>query len=144
VSPATVLVVEDSALTLELVADLLEAAGYRVLRAESAERGIAAALEHRAALVLMDVALPGLDGLAATERLKRDPRTASIPVVALSAQVMREDRERARAAGCTGFIPKPIDTRSFARTVAAFLGVDGAARPAERPDEGQPSRRRPR
>ena len=134
----TILVVEDSAMTMELVADLLEAAGFQVLKAETAERGISSAIDHQPDLILMDLAFPGLDGLDATRRLKLDPRTVRIPVVALTAQVMGGDEARARAAGCSGFIGKPIDTRSFAKTVAEFLHEAGgpAATP---PGDGPPS-----
>jgi CheY-like chemotaxis protein len=124
-SARTVLIVEDDAMTMELVADLLGAAGFQVLKAQTAEGGIAAAIEHPPDLILMDIALPGLDGIAATRRLKQDPRTARIPVVALTAQVMRGDDERVRAAGCSGVIPKPIDSRTFAGTVAGFIGGNG-------------------
>ena len=124
----TILVVEDSAMTVELVAGLLVVAGYQVLKAETAERGISSAIDHQPDLILMDLALPGLDGLEATRRLKQDPRTVRIPVVALTAQVMQGDEARARAAGCSGFIAKPIDTRTFAKTVAEFIhGTGGPA-----------------
>jgi CheY-like chemotaxis protein len=126
----TFLVIEDNPVTLELVTDLLLAAGARVLTADRAEAGIAAAIDRGPDLVLMDLALPDVDGFEATRRLKRDARTAHIPVVAVSAQVMSGDRERALEAGCSGFIPKPLDTRTFALTVAAILNAARAARAA--------------
>jgi CheY-like chemotaxis protein len=127
--PGTILLIEDNEMTMELVTDLLEAAGFRLLVASDAERGVSFAIARRPDLILMDLALPGLDGLQATRRLKQDPATARIPVIALTAQVMAEDRRRARDAGCAGFIEKPIDTRSFARTVGEFLrAADGGRR----------------
>jgi CheY-like chemotaxis protein len=121
VTGARILIVEDHSLNMELVVDLMEAAGYSVLQAPDAERGIALAREERPALILMDVGLPGVDGLTATTALKSDPRTREIPVVALTSHAMKGDRERILAAGCDGYITKPIDTRSFPRTVAEFI-----------------------
>ena len=89
--------------------------------AESAEEGIQLAVRELPDLILMDVALPGMDGLSATQRLKRDARTRGIPVVTLTAHAMSGDAERALAAGCAGTITKPIDTRSFATTVTRYL-----------------------
>jgi two-component system, cell cycle response regulator DivK len=117
----TVLVVEDNPLNMELTADILGAAGYVVLQAENAERGIALARGERPALILMDVRLPGMDGLSATEILKGEAETREIPVVALTAHAMKGDEEKALAAGCRGYITKPIDTRTLAREVAGFL-----------------------
>lgn len=117
-----VLVIEDNAANMELTCDLLEGAGYAVLRAETAEAGISAALAERPALILMDIALPGLEGLAATQRLKANPSTRPIPVVALTAHAMRGDEEHALAAGCAGYITKPIDTRTFVRDLECYLG----------------------
>jgi two-component system cell cycle response regulator DivK len=128
-SARTILIVEDSVMSQELVADLLEVAGYRVLKALTAEAGISVAVDQQPDLILMDIALPGLDGIEATRRLARDPRTARIPVVALTAQVLGSERERALAAGCRGVIIKPIDTRAFSRTVAGFLAGDGVPGP---------------
>jgi two-component system cell cycle response regulator DivK len=125
-SPRTILVIEDSDLSMELVADLLELAGYRVLKEGTAETGICTATAQQPDLILMDIALPRVDGTEATRRLAQDPRTAWIPVVALTAQVTDLDRERALKAGCCGIITKPIDTRSFATTVAGFIGGDAA------------------
>lgn len=118
-----ILIIEDNALNLELALDLLEAAGYTVLSADAAEEGIQLARTCRPDLVLMDVSLPGMDGLEATSALKRDPITAGIPIVALTAHAMKGDEEKAMAAGCAGYLTKPIDTRSFTRTVAGFLAA---------------------
>lgn len=116
-----VLVVEDNPLNMELTADILGAAGYVVLQAENAERGIALARAERPALILMDVRLPGMDGLRATEILKREADTREIPVVALTAHAMKGDEDKALAAGCAGYITKPIDTRALPREVAGYL-----------------------
>lgn len=118
---ATILVIEDQPLNLELVTDLLEAAAHTVRQARSAEEGLRQAREDPPDLILMDIRLPGMDGHAAVRVLKDDPRTRHIPAVALTAQAMKGDDEQARAAGFDGYITKPIDTRTFAQTVARFL-----------------------
>ncbi|MEP7228466.1 MAG: response regulator [Gemmatimonadales bacterium] len=117
----TILVVEDNTLNLELVRDILITAGMRVVEARTGQEGLAAASELNPALILLDVRLPGLDGYAVLERLKANPATASIPVVALTAQAMVGDREQALAAGFTDYIPKPVDTRTLADRVRALL-----------------------
>ncbi|MBI4641938.1 MAG: response regulator [Candidatus Tectomicrobia bacterium] len=116
-----ILIVEDNPVNMELAVDILEVAGYLVFKAEDAEKGIALARVVRPALILMDVSLPGMDGLVATGLLKRDPITKNIPVVALTAHAMKGDEEKAMAAGCAGYITKPIDTRAFSQTVANFV-----------------------
>jgi len=126
---ATILIVEDNAMNMQLATDLLEVAGYRVVQATTAEEGITLALAERPELILMDVALPAMDGLAATRRLKQDARTGDIPVVALTAQAMAGDEARAREAGCAGYIAKPIATRRFASLVAGYLQQAAAGRP---------------
>jgi CheY-like chemotaxis protein len=118
---ARILVIEDSPLNMELVTDLLEVNGYRVLQAIEAQTGIDMAVQARPDLILMDVQLPGMDGLTAIKYLKGDSRTSAIPVVALTAHAMVGDREKAEAAGCNGYVIKPIDTRQFPSLVAAFL-----------------------
>ena len=120
----SVLLVEDNPANLELATDLLEVAGWRVVPALTAEVGLDLAAQEPYDLILMDVSLPGIDGLEATRRLKQNSRTAGIPVAALTAQAMPGDREAAMSAGCVGYIAKPIDTRRFAQTVAAFLGQE--------------------
>lgn len=117
----SILVVEDNPVNMKLAAMLLEHAGYRVLRADNATDGIAAARAERPALVLMDIQLPGMDGLEATRRLKADAATADIKVVALTAFAMRGDEERIRAAGCDGYIAKPIEYRKFLAEVTRLL-----------------------
>jgi CheY-like chemotaxis protein len=119
---ATVLVVEDNALNLKLVRDVLTHAGYRVLEAGDAERGIALARAERPDLILMDVQLPGIDGVDALGRLRADPATASIPVAALTALAMREDRERFLAAGFDGYLEKPVSVPALPGQVEALIG----------------------
>jgi CheY-like chemotaxis protein len=106
---------------MELVADVLEAAGYSVLKAGDAETGLSLARAEKPSLVLMDVGLPGMDGLSATVILKREAETREIPVVALTAHAMKEDEARALAAGCDGYIRKPVDTRALPQIVARFV-----------------------
>ena len=119
---ATVLVVEDNALNLKLVRDVLGHAGYRVLEAGDAERGIELARSEAPDLILMDVQLPGIDGVEALGRLRADPATASIPVAALTALAMKQDRERFLAAGFDGYLEKPVSVPALPGQVAALLG----------------------
>jgi CheY-like chemotaxis protein len=116
-----ILIVEDNPLNLELTADILGAAGYIVLQAENAENGIALARAEKPALILMDVGLPGMDGLSATEFLREEEETREIPVVALTAHAMKGDEAKALAAGCKGYITKPIDARALPGEVGSFL-----------------------
>jgi two-component system cell cycle response regulator DivK len=119
--PKLVLVVEDNEKNLKLVRDILQYRGYRTVEARTAEEGIELARAHVPDLVLMDIRLPGMDGMAALEVLRAEPRTAGIPVVAVTASVMPEERDRFRAAGFDGFIEKPIDVRAFPEQVASFI-----------------------
>jgi len=121
----TVLVVEDNAVNRKLARNVLRSRGYRVLEADTGEEGIEIARRERPQLILMDLQLPGLDGMEATRRLKADPRTSAIPVVALSAHAAGVDEERALAAGCAGYIAKPIRLSRFPQQVRTFL--EGAA-----------------
>jgi CheY-like chemotaxis protein len=115
-----ILIVEDNEKNLKLVRDLLQVKGYRTLEAETAERGIALAAEHRPDLILMDVQLPGMDGLTALGHLKAESSTAAIPVVALTAFAMTEDRERFLGAGFDGYLVKPISVRDLPEQVRQF------------------------
>lgn len=117
----TVLLVDDNEMNMQLQSDLLEIEGFRILKAVTAEEALDRVQADLPDLVLMDIRLPGMDGLAATRLLKSDSRTATIPVVALTAQAMDGDREKALSAGCAGYIVKPIDTRCFAQTVRGFI-----------------------
>jgi two-component system cell cycle response regulator DivK len=116
-----ILIVEDNPLNLELLRDILSAEGYDVLEAADGPTGVAIARLERPALILMDLQLPGLDGLQATRQIRADPNLRDVPIVAVTAHAMKGDDERARAAGCDGFIPKPIQVREFVRAVLEFL-----------------------
>ncbi len=120
-----ILIVEDTPVNMELVTDLLEVAGYQVIQAETAETGIERARAEAPDLILMDIGLPGLDGLTAAGILKRGQLTKDIPIIALTSHAMKDDEERITAAGCDGYITKPIDTREFPKTVAGFIGSTG-------------------
>lgn len=124
-----ILVVEDNVMNLELVSDLLEAHGFRVVQAESGAAAIELAKIEQPDLILMDLQLPEMDGLEATRRLKQNHLTKSINVVALTAHAMIGDEEKAREAGCSGYIAKPINTREFAKVISGFL--DGSPHSAE-------------
>ena len=117
----TVLIVEDNAMNMQLATDLLEVGGYDVLQAGTAEEGLKKAKSEMPRLILMDISLPGMDGLTAAEILKNDPATRDIIIVALTAHAMKSDEDRVFASGCDGYISKPIDTRAFIKTVAGFI-----------------------
>jgi len=122
-----ILVVEDNERNLKLLRDVLEYAGYDVRVARTAEDGIALAVKEPPDLVLMDLQLPGIDGTEALRRLRENPRTADIPVVAVTAQAMKQDREQALDAGFNGYVTKPISVRAFPDQVRRFLsgGAEG-------------------
>jgi two-component system cell cycle response regulator DivK len=114
---AQVLVVEDNQANMKLFRDVLQATGYRTLEATTGGRAVELAAEHEPDLVLMDIQLPDIDGVEALGRLRADERTASIPVLALTAQAMHGDRERFLAAGFDGYISKPVDVAGLIATV---------------------------
>jgi CheY-like chemotaxis protein len=118
---ALILVVEDNEANRLLASAVLEREGYRVELAANSEEALERLSAQSPDLILMDVQLPGQDGLSLTRQLKTDSRTASIPVVALTALAMMGDRERTLEAGCSGYISKPINTRTFAAEVGRFL-----------------------
>jgi two-component system, cell cycle response regulator DivK len=118
---ATILVVEDNAANMTLAVYLLESVGHTVLSATDAEAGLALARAQHPDLILMDIQLPGMDGLEATAQLKGDEATRAIPVIALTALAMKGDEERIRAAGCDGYIAKPMRYKEFLATVANQL-----------------------
>lgn len=136
---ATVLIVEDNVTNMKLSTFLLESVDHTVLAAVNAEAGLAMARETLPDLILMDIQLPGMDGLQATAVLKGDPATRDIPVIALTALAMKGDEERILAAGCDGYIAKPLDYKEFLRRVAEVVGSAGSssaavAEPAPPPD----------
>ena len=120
---ARVLVVEDNEKNMKLVRELLEATGYRPLEATTGSLALDLALEHRPDLVLMDIRLPDIDGLEALSRLRADERTATIPVLAVTAQAMQGDRERFLAAGFDGYLSKPIDVGELLEAVSRHCGM---------------------
>ena len=120
----TILVVEDNELNMKLVRGLIKIGNYDMLEAIDAETGIHLIREQRPDLVLMDIQLPGMDGLSATKMIKEDPSLKDIPIVALTSYAMQGDKEKALEAGCTGYIAKPIDTRKFLETVSQYLKDD--------------------
>ena len=123
---ARVLVVEDNDKNMKLFRDVLVAKGYRTLEATTAGDAVALAVEHAPDLVLMDIQLPDFDGVEALRRLRSDERTATTPVLALTAQAMEGDRERFLAAGFDGYVSKPVNVTEFVDTVKRYC--DGASR----------------
>ena len=120
-----ILIVEDNPRNLKLARDVLDHNGYDVLEAGTAEDGLVLARERRPQLVLMDVGLPGMDGVEALVRLRADPATAGIPVAALTAFAMKDDRDRFGAAGFDAYVEKPVDIRALPGQVAALLPGSG-------------------
>ena len=118
---ATVLLVEDNAANMALATFLLQSVGHVVLPAKDAEEALTLAREEHPELILMDIQLPGMDGLEATALLKRDETTRNIRVIALTALAMKGDEERIRAAGCDGYIAKPLAYKDFLATISAAL-----------------------
>ena len=120
---AKVLIIEDNAANMKLATILLELAGHTVLSATNAEAGLTLARDEQPDLILMDIQLPGMDGLQATALLKQANATRAIPVIALTALAMKGDEERIRAAGCIGYIAKPMRYQEFLATIAAQLAL---------------------
>jgi CheY-like chemotaxis protein len=116
-----ILVIEDNALNMKLVRSLLKIGKFEILEAEDAESGIQLMRQHLPDLVLMDVQLPGMNGLKATRMIKRDPTIKEIPIVALTSYAMQGDEEKAAEAGCSGYITKPIDTKSFLQVIDKYI-----------------------
>lgn len=118
---AKILVVEDNPANLKLAIFLLQSAGHTVVSATDAEAGLTLARSEKPDLILMDIQLPGMDGLEAIVLLKKDAATKTVPVIALTALAMKGDEERIRAVGCDGYIAKPIRYKEFLATVATQL-----------------------
>lgn len=136
---ARILIIEDNEPLLELMAYLLEAFGHRVAGAADGAAGLEKAFRHRPDLILCDLQLPTLDGYELMQRLKRDPRTRQVPIVAVTALAMLRDRGGALAAGFDGYLAKPIDPETFADAVAIFLRVAGEGGAAAEPSAWQRS-----
>jgi two-component system cell cycle response regulator DivK len=124
--PESILVVDDNADNRDLTQILLEGEGFEVRLAEDAGQALGMLGSYRPNLILMDVQLPGMDGLELTRRLRQDPGLQGVIIVALSAYAMAAERENARAAGCDGYITKPINTRTFVGTVQKYLDAPHA------------------
>jgi two-component system cell cycle response regulator DivK len=124
-----VLVVEDNELTMKLFRDVLQAAGFRTLEATTGARAVELAVEHTPDLVLMDVQLPDVEGVEALRRLRANDRTASTPVLAVTAQAMRGSRERFLDAGFDGYIAKPVDIVELIATVREHCAMRVATTP---------------
>ena len=126
-----ILIVDDNPANLKLARVLLSAEGFQVRTATAAEEALDMLEEFRPRVILMDIQLPGMDGLELTRRLKGDPRMREIVILALTAYAMKGDRERFLAAGCDGYIAKPIDTRRLAAQVASYVrpGTDAGSDP---------------
>jgi two-component system cell cycle response regulator DivK len=116
-----ILVVEDNEQNQKLARDVLQVKGYRVLVAESAEAGLPMALKEKPDLVLMDIHLPGMNGMEALAKLRADAATKAIPVLAFTASVMPQDRREIMSAGFDGFLSKPLNLKEFQETIAAAL-----------------------
>lgn len=117
----SILIVDDNPANMKLVRVLLSSEGYDVHTALDAQEALTELKSSRPDLILMDIQLPGMDGLELTRRLKSDPATRDIKIVGLTAYAMRGDQERILAAGCDGYIPKPIDTRSLPNSIKGYL-----------------------
>lgn len=118
-----ILIIEDNHLNMELFNDILEVGGFQVYSTETAEEGLRVAREVMPDLILMDIGLPGMDGLSATKTLKADPATSHLTIVGLTAHAMKGDESTARNAGCDGYLTKPIDTRTFVAKINDFLAA---------------------
>ena len=128
-----ILIIEDNLLNLELAKDLLEANGFVVYSARTAEEGLRMARKLLPDLVLMDFGLPGMDGLGAIQALKANPATRHLTVVGLSAHAMKGDEAIALKAGCEAYLTKPIDTRTFIATVKTSIASANSRRPGHNP-----------
>ena len=120
-----ILIVDDNPTNLKLASDVLECEGFTILKAVDAEDAQVFLAQSTPDLILMDIALPGMDGLTLTRKLKSDPKFKHIPVIALTAFAMKGDDRRALSAGCDGYITKPIDTRELPRQVRALMQAAG-------------------
>ncbi len=124
----TVLLVEDNEDNLVVYRTILEHVGYRVIEARDGEEGVTRAQQDLPDLILMDISIPKIDGWEATQRLKADPGTDAIPIIALTAHALEEDRQKALQAGCDGYLAKPVEPRRVVQEVERFVGPPTAAR----------------
>lgn len=135
---ARILVIEDNPANLKLVSLLLRNVGHSVLSAVDAESGLTMARVELPDLILMDIQLPRMDGLAATALLKQDPVTAGIPVIAVTAMAMTADRQKTKDAGCDGYISKPLRYRELYTAIDLLLGVSAQPVDLDSPPAGRP------
>jgi CheY-like chemotaxis protein len=124
--PQSILVVEDNDMNMQLVEYLLEEAGYEILKATSGEEALRLAASGSPSLVLMDIHLPGADGLSVAREMKATAGMEEVPILALTAHAMRGDRDRFLEAGCDGYISKPIDVKTFIPSIRRFLPEEDA------------------
>lgn len=124
---ARVLIIDDNAVNLKLVAYLVKAQGYEVDTAIDAESALGALQVKKPDVILMDLQLPGVDGLELTRRIKADPATRDVPIIAVTAYAMKGDREKAIEAGCDDYVTKPIDTRALPGVIARHVARGGGA-----------------
>ena len=117
-----IMLVEDNSLNARLIEHVLTRDDFEVTSFNNAEEAISAAAELLPDIILMDIQLPGMDGLEATRKLKEDPATRSIPIVAITAHAMCGDEDRVMEAGCSGYLPKPINTRELAASINSIIG----------------------
>ena len=122
-----ILIVEDNDKNMKLARDILQVKGYRTIEAESAEAGLPLAAAQKPDLVLMDIQLPGINGIEALKRMRDSPETSAIPVLAFTASVMPQDRREIMSAGFDGFVSKPINLKEFIASIANALGKPGGA-----------------
>jgi CheY-like chemotaxis protein len=125
--PEPILIVDDNPANLKLIRVLLTGEGYDVRCATDAEEALAVLAQCHPRLILMDLQLPGMDGLALTRKLKAAAETRDVPIVALTAYAMKGDEEKAREAGCDGYITKPVNTRQLPQEIARILAGPGKA-----------------
>jgi CheY-like chemotaxis protein len=126
--PLSILVVEDNDMNMQLVEYLLEEAGYEILKASSGEEALRLAASGSPSLVLMDIHLPGMDGLSVAREMKKSEGMSGVPILALTAHAMRGDRDRFLEAGCDGYISKPIDVKTFIPSIRHYL-PEGSSTP---------------
>ena len=130
-SAPRVLIVDDNAMNIDLVSFVLDAGGFKVESVQDPRLAVAHIAQSRPDVILMDVQMPGIDGLELTRRLKSDPATRDIVVVAFTAYAMKGDEARLRSAGCDAYVSKPIDVATFAQTVRSHLGGGAGVPPVE-------------
>ena len=118
----TVLLVEDNEDNLVVYRTILEHVGFHVIEARDGEEGVSRAKQYQPSLILMDISIPKIDGWEATQRLKSDAATQSIPIIALTAHALEEDRQKAIQAGCDGYLAKPVEPRRVVQEVERFVG----------------------